>query len=105
MANPRLHRLQANIQDDLKEIDKRAAQLSVNEGPESHDETPWKQELRPYVENMKIGQLGPNIQGYCPIRLLSRLPLKFLTEKLFADVSFKFYKDDQFWKRTWILFV
>jgi hypothetical protein len=102
MANPRLQRLKANIKADLKEIDKRAAPRDEEPVEEPHMESQWKPELRPYV-NMKAGQLGPNIHGYCPIHMLSKLPIKLLADKLFADVDEKFYKAGKFWQRPWIL--
>jgi hypothetical protein len=102
MANPRLQRLKANIKADLEEICKRAAPPEPIEEPQM--ESLWKPELRPYV-NMKAGQLGPNIQGYCPIHMLSKLPIKFLADKLLADVDEKFYQSGKFWQRPWILYV
>jgi hypothetical protein len=103
MANPRLRRLKANIKADLKEIDKRAAPRD-----EEHVEEPqlshWKPELRPYVK-AKAGHLGPNVQGYCPIYILAKLPVKFLSDKLLADVEEKFYQAGKFWQRPWILYV
>ena len=102
MANSRLQRLKANIKADLEEICKRAAPQEPIEEPQM--EAPWKPELRPYV-NMKAGQLGPNIQGYCPIHMLSKLPIRFLADKLLADVDEKFYKAGKFWQRPWSLYV
>jgi hypothetical protein len=106
MANPRMQKLQANIKADLKAIDKRFASPAGDGEPlEPKNESPWKLELKPFIDNMASGQLGPNDQAYCPIHLLSRLPVKFLADQLSSDVIEKFYNAGKFWERSWVLYM
>jgi hypothetical protein len=106
--NPRLQILQENIKGDMSEIDKRTTKLSLDEDakiskPPDTSQLSWESEMRPFVEDMKIGQLGPNIQGFCPMKLLSKFPFIFLSGKLAEDVTELFFMKDEFWEFRWVL--